>query len=92
MNDRKHLSGREFERLLEAVKGSRNEIRDRCLFLLRCRHGLRVSEPCGLVLEQVDIESRILHFARLKGGLTVLEDVPALIHLINPMLFVADSP
>jgi hypothetical protein len=31
MNDRKHLSGREFERLLEAVRGSRNEIRDRCL-------------------------------------------------------------
>ena len=26
MNDRKHLSGKEFERLLEAVKGSRNEI------------------------------------------------------------------
>ena len=25
MNDRKHLSGREFERLLEAVKRSRNE-------------------------------------------------------------------
>jgi integrase len=34
MNDRKHLSGREFERLLEAVKGSRNETRDRCLVLL----------------------------------------------------------
>jgi len=28
-----------------------------------------VSEACGLVLEQVDIESRVLHFARLKGGL-----------------------
>jgi integrase len=92
VNDRQHLSGREFERLLEAVKGSRNEIRDRCLFLLMFRHGLRASEACGLVLEQVDIESRILHVARLKGGLTVLEDVPALIHLINPMLFVADSP
>jgi hypothetical protein len=25
MNNRKHLSGREFERLLEAVKRSRNE-------------------------------------------------------------------
>jgi type 1 fimbriae regulatory protein FimB len=33
------------------------------------RHGLRVSEACGLVLVQVDIESRILHVARLKGGL-----------------------
>jgi type 1 fimbriae regulatory protein FimB len=70
MNDHKHLSGREFERLLEAVKGRRNEARDRCLLLLMFRHGLRVSEACGLVLEQVDVESRILHVARLKGGLS----------------------
>ena len=34
------------------------------------RHGLRVSEAYSLVLEQVDIESRILHVARLKGGLS----------------------
>jgi type 1 fimbriae regulatory protein FimB len=34
------------------------------------RHGLRVSEACGLVLEQVDDESRVLHDARLKGGLS----------------------
>ena len=80
VNDRKHLSSREIERLLEAVGGcwrlleavggSRNEVRDRCLVLLMFRHGLRVSEACGLVLEQVDIESRVLHVARLKGGLS----------------------
>ena len=34
------------------------------------RHGLRVCEVCGLVLEQADIKSRILHVARLKGGLS----------------------
>jgi type 1 fimbriae regulatory protein FimB len=70
MNNRKHLSGSEFERLLEAVKGSRNEARDRCLVLLMFRHVLRVSEACGLVLEPVDVESRVLHVARLKGGLS----------------------
>ena len=43
MNDRKHLSGREFERLLEAVKGSRNETRDRCLVLLM--GGLSTTHP-----------------------------------------------
>ncbi len=68
MTDRKHLSGREFERLLEAIKGSRNETSDRCLVLLMFRHGLLVCEACGLVLEQADIKSRILHDARLKGG------------------------
>jgi type 1 fimbriae regulatory protein FimB len=70
MTDRKHLSGRELERLLEAIKGSRNEIRASCLILLMFRYGLRVSEACGSVLEQVDVESRVLHDARLKGGLS----------------------
>jgi type 1 fimbriae regulatory protein FimB len=70
MTGRKHLSGREFERLLDAIKGRRNEIRASCLVLLMFRHGLRVSEACGLVLEQVDVESRVLHDARLKGGLS----------------------
>jgi type 1 fimbriae regulatory protein FimB len=34
------------------------------------RHGLRVSEACGLRLSQVDTESRVLHVARLKHGLS----------------------
>ena len=55
---------------IEATKGSRNEIRDRCLLLLMFRHGLRVSEACGMKLDQVDTESRVLHVARLKGGLS----------------------
>jgi type 1 fimbriae regulatory protein FimB len=54
--------------LLEAVKGDRNEARDRCLLLLMFRHGLRVSEACRLKLDQVDAESRMLHVLRLKGG------------------------
>jgi len=72
-SDRKHLTGREVERLIEATKGSRNEARDRCLLLLMFRHGLRVSEACGLKLDQVDTESRVLHVARLKGGLSTTQ-------------------
>ena len=56
--------------MIEAARGSRNEARDRCLLLLMFRHGLRVSEACGLKLDQVDTESRVLHVARLKGGLS----------------------
>jgi type 1 fimbriae regulatory protein FimB len=34
------------------------------------RHGLRVSEACGPGLSRVDIESRVLHVARLKKALS----------------------
>ena len=70
MDDRKHLVSAEVEKLMEAAKGSRNAARDRCLLLLMFRHGLRVSEVCGLPLSQVDTESRVLHVARLKHGLS----------------------
>jgi type 1 fimbriae regulatory protein FimB len=55
---------------MEIAKRSRSATRDRCLLLLRFRHGLRVSEACGLQLSQVDTESRVLHVARLKHGLS----------------------
>jgi type 1 fimbriae regulatory protein FimB len=67
MRDRKHLVSAEVDKRLEAAKSSRNAARDRCFLLLMFRHGLRVSEACGLKLAQVDIESRVLHVARLKG-------------------------
>ena len=70
MTERKHLTQLEVERLIAATKGSRHEARDRCLLLLMFRHGLRVSEACGMQLSQVDVESRVLHVARLKKGLS----------------------
>ncbi|MHB9074669.1 MAG: tyrosine-type recombinase/integrase [Desulfobaccales bacterium] len=70
MKARKHLTFSEVNKLIAATKGSRNEARDRCLVLLTFRHGLRVSEACGLKLSQVDLESRVLHVQRLKKGLS----------------------
>ncbi len=49
-NDRMHLTQHEVEKLLAAIKGSRNAERDRCLVLMMFRHGLRVSEACSLQL------------------------------------------
>src|SRR5262245_10160902 len=69
-SDRKHLVSAEFEKLMDAAKSSRNAARDRCFLLLLFRHGLRVSEACGLKLSQVDTDSRVLHVARLKAGLS----------------------
>ena len=70
MDERRHLTAAEVQKLLDATKGRRNETRDRCLLLLMFRHGLRVSEACGLRLSQVNTDSRVLHVARLKQGLS----------------------
>jgi len=75
MSDRKHLVSAEVDKLLAATKGSRNEARDRCLLLLMFRHGLRVSEACGLKLFHVDTESRVLHVTRLKKGLSTTHPI-----------------
>lgn len=60
-----------------AIKGSRTEKRDLCLVLLMYRHGLRVSEACGLQLDQVDVDSRVLHVLRLKNGLSTTHPLRA---------------
>jgi type 1 fimbriae regulatory protein FimB len=73
MEERKHLTAREVEKLMEAAKDNRNAERDRCLLLLTFRNGLRISEACGLQVSQVDIESRVLHVQRLKKGLSTTQ-------------------
>ena len=77
MQDRKHLTGLEIGKLMDATAGSRNAARDRCLLLLMFRHGLRVSEACRLKLSQVDVESRVLHVQRLKKGLSTTHPLRA---------------
>ena len=87
MNDRKHLVLAEVEKLIAATRGNRNEARDRCLILMMFRHGLRVSEACGLQLSQVDIESRVLHVQRLKKGLSTTHPIrPAELRTIKAWL------
>ena len=70
-DDRKHLTPREVEKLLDAARQSRNPERDRCLFLVMFRHGLR---GCNRVfvgttgLSELAAD-HVLPFS--KGGLTV---------------------
>jgi type 1 fimbriae regulatory protein FimB len=41
------------------------------LLLMMFRHGLRASEACALRLNQVDVESRVLHVVLTRGLLTL---------------------
>ena len=70
MNDRKHLIAAEVGKLIAATKGSRNEARDRCF--ASADVPARLARVGGLRarLSQVDTESRVLHVARLKKGLS----------------------
>jgi type 1 fimbriae regulatory protein FimB len=77
MKDRKHLTAQEVDKLITATADNRNAERDRCLLLLMFRHGLRVSEACGMKLSQVDVESRVLHVQRLKKGLSTTQPLRA---------------
>jgi len=67
---REHLTPDEVEKLLAAAgKIGRHGHRDRTLFLLGYRHGLRVSELVALRWDQVELKAGTLHVARLKNGL-----------------------
>ena len=65
---REHLTEREVERLIEAMKGNRWGHRDATMVLLAYRHGLRAAELVDLRWDQVDLEHALLHVRRLKNG------------------------
>ena len=65
---REHLTEREVEKLIEAVKGNRYGRRDAAMILVCFRHGLRVSELCELQWSDVESEAATLHLRRAKGG------------------------
>src|ERR1700720_3218163 len=65
---REHLTEREVERLIEAMKCNRWSHRDTSMALIAFRHGLRASELVDLRWEQVDLERALLHVRRLKNG------------------------
>jgi integrase len=70
LRPREHLTEREIETLIEATKGNRWGQRDSTMILIAFRHGLRVSELCGLQWSDIEFETGTLHLRRAKGGTT----------------------
>ena len=67
---REYLTPAEVDKLLQASsKVGRHGARDRTLFLIAYRHGLRVAELVALRWDQVDLKAGLVHVARLKNGL-----------------------
>jgi integrase len=66
--DREHLTEHEIDRLLKAAKGNRWGQRDATMILIAFRHGLRVSELCGLQWSSIEFKTGTMHVRRAKGG------------------------
>ena len=65
---REHLTEREVDRLIDAIKDNRWGHRDATMVLIAFRHGLRAAELVDLRWEQIDLEQALLHVRRLKNG------------------------
>ena len=52
-----YLTSAEVDRLLAATKHNRYHLRDRAILLVMYRHGLRVSELCGLRRDDLDLDT-----------------------------------
>ncbi|MCU6388835.1 tyrosine-type recombinase/integrase [Enterobacter quasiroggenkampii] len=77
MKKRKHLTYNEVQNIELAAATRRYAIRDKCLIRLCYIHGFRVSELCGLLISDIDVEEKSIFIRRLKNGLST-------IHPLNP--------
>jgi Phage integrase family len=71
LRSREHLVETEVDKLIDAAKANRHGYRDATMILVAYRHGLRASEICDLLWEQIDFASATLRWPR---------------HAINPRL------
>lgn len=73
---RKYLTEAEVDQLCRAAAGvGRHGHRDATMIRVGFRHGLRVSELVGLRRDQLDLDRKIMHISRLKGGTPAVHDM-----------------
>ena len=74
---REYLTPKEVERLIDAAKdrGRRYALRDATMILIAFRHGLRVSELCGMTWDQIEFNPGRLHVRRVKRGLPSVHEL-----------------
>src|SRR5690242_21230709 len=69
VTDRRYLRPDEANRLIDAAgQRGRHPFRDKVLVRLVYHHGLRASEAVGLRWSQIDLETGVIHIARVKGS------------------------
>src|ERR1700741_4881708 len=65
---REHLEPHEVKAFLQAAKtATRNPVRDYAMMLMAFRHGLRVSELCGMKLGDINLKTKSFHVPRVKS-------------------------
>lgn len=72
---RKYITGHEWNVLFGVITGGINAERDRAMFHLTYRHGLRVSELTNLRVSDLDLKGKSIYVRRLKNGLSTVHPV-----------------
>lgn len=72
MNQRRFLTAKEIQSMMQAVRHGTTGERDYCLILLAFRHGMRVSELLGLNYSDLDLKEGRINIRRLKNGFSTI--------------------
>ncbi|HFW4533988.1 TPA: tyrosine-type recombinase/integrase [Salmonella enterica subsp. enterica serovar Chester] len=69
---RRYITDAEWRIFFSAISGGKMEKRDKAMFKIAYRHGLRVSELTGLRMTDLDMPGKTLFIRRLKNGFSTI--------------------
>ena len=71
MSGRKYLTHLEVEKLVAATAAGKNQVRDKCMWVMCFIQGHRVSEWIKLRSNDIEMTTKIIHIYRIKKGISV---------------------